>query len=215
MVGQAPALHATRRIRWPVADVGGARPWPRLWPGARVPYLAQDPSEKEENAVTSERLHPSKIDISGNTRTTMIDLLNARLADAVDLATQMKQAHWNVKGPSFIALHELFDAVHTAVQGHVDNLAERITALGGIARGTARVAAAGSELAAYPLEIAAGTEHVEAVSAALAAFGKNIRAAIAGAAEAGDADTEDLLIEISRDIDKHLWLVEAHAQSPR
>ena len=92
----------------------------------------------------SQTLHPTKIDIADNTRAAMVGLLNARLADAVDLATQMKQAHWNVKGPSFIALHELFDAIHVAVQGHVDNLAERITVLGGTARGTAAVAAADS-----------------------------------------------------------------------
>ena len=158
-------------------------------------------------------LHPTKIDIPDNVRAAMVDLLNARLADAVDLATQMKQAHWNVKGPSFIALHELFDGIHTAVQGHVDNLAERITTLGGTARGTAAVAAAGSALPAYPLEIAAGDDHVEAVSAALAAFGKGIRTAIAEAGGAGDADTEDLFVEVSRDIDKNLWLVEAHAQA--
>ena len=160
----------------------------------------------------SQTLHPTKIDLADNTRAAMIGLLNARLADAVDLATQMKQAHWNVKGPSFIALHELFDGIHAAVQGHVDNLAERITALGGTARGTAQVAAAGSALPAYPLEIQSGADHVEAVSVALAAFGKGVRAAIA---EAGDADTEDLFVEVSRDIDKNLWLVEAHAQAPR
>ena len=161
----------------------------------------------------SQTLHPTKIDIADNTRAAMVALLNARLADAVDLATQMKQAHWNVKGPSFIALHELFDAIHVAVQGHVDNLAERITVLGGTARGTAAVAAADSGLPAYPLEITAGSDHVEAVSVALATFGKGIRAAIAEAGEAGDADTEDLFVEVSRDIDKNLWLVEAHAQS--
>ena len=115
-----------------------------------------------------------------------------------------------MKGPSFIALHELFDGIHTAVQGHVDNLAERITTLGGTARGTAEVVAAGSRLPAYPLEIHAGTDHVEAVSVALAAFAAGVRAAIA---EAGDADTEDLFVEVSRDIDKNLWLVEAHAQA--
>ncbi len=163
----------------------------------------------------SQILHPTKIDLADNTRAAMIGLLNARLADAVDLATQMKQAHWNVKGPSFIALHELFDGIHAAVQGHVDNLAERITALGGTARGTAQVAAASSALPAYPLDIQSGANHVEAVSVALAAFGKGVRAAIAEAGEAGDADTEDLFVEVSRDIDKNLWLVEAHAQAPR
>lgn len=163
----------------------------------------------------SQTLHRTKIDIPDNARMAMIDLLNARLADAVDLSSQMKQAHWNVKGPAFIALHALFDTVHDAVQLHVDDMAERIAALGGTARGTAAVAASASTLPEYPLEIFAGGDHVEAVSAALAAFGKGVREAIAQAGEVGDADTEDLFVGVSRDIDKKLWLVEAHAQAAR
>lgn len=163
----------------------------------------------------SRTLHPTRIDIPDNTRSAMVELLNARLADAVDLSSQMKQAHWNVKGPAFIALHELFDRVHAAVQVHVDDMAERVTALGGTARGTAAVAASASTLPEYPLDVYSGGEHVEAVGAALAAFGKAVRAAIAEAGEVGEADTEDLFVGVSRDIDKNLWLVEAHAQSER
>lgn len=161
----------------------------------------------------NEALHPSKIDLPQTTRRQMIDLLNARLADAVNLSTQMKQAHWNVKGASFIALHELFDTLHADTLTQVDDLAERITTLGGTALGTVAVAAAESELPEYPLDIYSGSNHVEAVSAALAAFGAGMRAAIATAGEAGDADTEDLCVEISRLVDKNLWLVEAHAQA--
>lgn len=158
-------------------------------------------------------MHPTRIDIPENARAALAGLLNARLADAVDLATQAKQAHWNVKGPHFIALHELFDAIHGRMLAHTDDLAERIAALGGTAEGTARAAADASTLPPYPLDIAEGTAHVAAVSTALAAFGKNLRAAIAEAARIGDADTEDLFTGISRDIDKDLWLVEAHAQA--
>ena len=160
-------------------------------------------------------LHRTKIDIPDNVRAAAIDLLNARLADGVDLSSQMKQAHWNVKGPGFIALHELFDTIHNAVQVHVDDMAERIAALGGNALGTAAVAASASTLPEYPLDIRTGADHVEAVSAALAAFSKEARRAIAEAAQIGDADTEDLFVGVSRDIDKNLWLVEAHAQADR
>lgn len=159
----------------------------------------------------AQELHNSKIDIPANSRTAMIGVLNARLADAVDLATQMKQAHWNVKGPNFIALHEMFDTINGEILVHVDDLAERITALGGRADGTAAVAAANSSLPAYPVDINSGAEHVEAVATALAAFGKAVRAGIEEAAEVGDAGTEDLFTGISRDIDKNLWFVEAHA----
>ena len=129
----------------------------------------------------SRTLHPTRIDIPDDMRSAVVELLNSRLADAIDLSSQMKQAHWNVKGPSFIALHELFDAVHNAVRIHIDDIAERITALGGTARGTAAVAASASTLPEYPLEIHSGSEHVNAVSAALAACGKGVRAAIAKA----------------------------------
>jgi starvation-inducible DNA-binding protein len=158
-------------------------------------------------------LHASRIDLPESTRRQMIDLLNARLADAVNLATQMKQAHWNVKGPSFIALHELFDAVHADTLVQVDDLAERITTLGGTAMGTVAVAAAESDLPEYPLDIFSGGDHVEAVSVALSSFGAAMRSAISSAGNAGDADTEDLCVEISRGVDKNLWLVEAHAQA--
>ena len=160
-------------------------------------------------------LHPSKIDLRDVVRDAMIDLLNARLADAVDLSTQLKQAHWNVKGPNFIALHELFDRIHGGVTGHVDEIAERITTLGGTAAGTAAAAAKNTVLPAYPLDVHAGSDHIDAVTTALSEFGKNVRLAIERARDIGDADTEDLFVEVSRDIDKQLWLVEAHAQADR
>jgi len=127
----------------------------------------------------------------------------------------MKQAHWNVKGPNFIGLHELFDKVDEAVESYVDMIAERIVQLGGIAEGTARVAAARSQLEEYPLEIADGLAHVEAVARALSTFGQEARNTINEADELDDADTADLFTEISRGIDKWLWFVEAHSQATK
>ena len=158
-------------------------------------------------------MHNTKIDIDNESRGKIIELLNARLADAIDLQSQAKQAHWNVKGLNFIALHELFDEVATEVDGHVDTIAERVTTLGGTALGTVRVSASNSTLAQYPLEITGGEAHVEALSTALADFGKKVRTNIADVGEIGDADTEDLFTEVSRGIDKMLWFVEAHIQS--
>lgn len=157
-------------------------------------------------------MHDTKIDINKETREKMIELLNARLADSIDLKSQAKQAHWNVKGMSFIALHELFDQVAEEVEGYTDTIAERVTILGGIAEGTVRVSAEKSTLNQYPMEITGGREHVDALSTALADFGKKVRANIEDASEAGDADTEDLFTEVSRGIDKLLWFVEAHIQ---
>lgn len=143
----------------------------------------------------------------------MVGILNARLADASDLKSQAKQAHWNVKGIHFFQLHELFDQVATEAEGYTDLIAERATALGGTALGTVRVAAQNSTLSEYPLEITDGADHVDALSTALAHFGKNLRANIDEADDLGDQDTADLFTEVSRGVDKLLWFVEAHIQS--
>ena len=158
-------------------------------------------------------MHNTKIDIAADIRTKIVEILNQRLADASDLRSQAKQAHWNVKGMNFIALHQLFDQVATEMEPQVDDIAERITTLGGTALGTVRVAAQNSTLSEYPLEITDGPAHVDALSTVLAEFGKNVRADIDTTAELGDADTADLLTGISRSIDKLLWFVEAHLQS--
>jgi starvation-inducible DNA-binding protein len=157
----------------------------------------------------------TKNDLPEPTRVKVIELLNARLADCKDLQTQTKQAHWNVKGPNFIGLHELFDKINEEVDEYVDEIAERAVQLGGVAEGTARVVAKRSTLPEYPLSIADGHSHVEALSSALAAFGKAARKAINEANDLGDLDTADLFTEVSRGIDKWLWFVEAHLQAER
>lgn len=158
-------------------------------------------------------LHNTKIDISKNKREKLVAILNQRLADAADLKSQAKQAHWNVKGMNFIALHELFDRVSTELDPMVDDIAERITTLGGAALGTVRTAAQNSSLAEYPLEITDGAAHVDALSNALADFGKKVRADIDTTDSLDDKDTADLFTGISRSIDKLLWFVEAHLQA--
>lgn len=158
------------------------------------------------------KLHTTKIDIDATRRESLTAILNSRLADAIDLKSQAKQAHWNVKGMNFIALHELFDQVSTEIETYIDDIAERITTLGGTAFGTVRIAAGNSSLSEYPLEITDGAAHIDALSSALADFGKNVRADIDKTAELGDAGTSDLLTGVSRGIDKLLWLVEAHIQ---
>jgi len=160
-------------------------------------------------------MHVTLNDIPRPSRVRLITLLNDQLASCTDLFTQVKQAHWNVKGPSFIALHKLFDEVAEQVEEYTDELAERAVQLGGTARGTVRMAAAGSALSEYPADLAAGPDHVRAVSKALARFGAGARAAIDKADKLGDKGTADLFTEISRGIDKYLWFVEAHGQADR
>ena len=160
-------------------------------------------------------MYETENDIPEQRRSELIPLMNQQLASAIDLQTQMKQAHWNVKGPHFIGLHELFDQIDEAVEGYVDLIAERIVQLGGIAEGTARVAAERSRLEEYPLDIADGHAHVEAVARALSTFGHEARKTIDEADELQDADTADIFTEISRGIDKWLWFVEAHSQADK
>ena len=160
-------------------------------------------------------MYETENDIPKARRTEMNALMNLRLADAVDLQMQLQQAHWNVKGPSFIALHELFDKVAEAVEAYVDQIAERIVQLGGVAEGTVRVSALHSRLAEYPLSIGEGTAHVEAVARALSTFGQEARGTIDEANALDDADSADIFTEISRGVDQWLWFVEAHSQATK
>lgn len=164
-------------------------------------------------ATDTRRTFPTRIDIPADAREALVDLLNARLADAFDLYSQLKQAHWNVKGSDFIQLHDLYDTVAADVLEHVDLIAERATALGGLALGTARLAALASSLAEYPLDAVACRDTVTVIADRLAAFGGAVREGIDRAADLGDQDTADLFTEVSRTIDKHLWFVEAHVQA--
>ena len=174
----------------------------------------QTPSEKSSsNKAPSRPVSRTRNDLPAETRGKMIELLNLRLADCIDLQTQTKQAHWNVRGPSFWGLHKLFDKVNEGVEEYVDSIAERAAQLGGEVQGTARQVAGRSCLPEYPAGVKGGREHVTALSTALAAFGKSVRAAIDAAEDAEDKDTADVFTEVSRGIDQWLWFVEAHNQA--
>lgn len=156
-------------------------------------------------------MHKTHNTLSTNVRAQSSELLNLHLAAAIDLHGQVKQAHWNVRGPGFLSVHELFDTVATGALDWSDLLAERVAALGDTAMGTVQTATAQSFLVPYPLRIAPVAEHIFAVSAALAAFDQSIVTAIGRTAEWGDAVTADLLTEIARSAEKLLWFVEAHS----
>jgi starvation-inducible DNA-binding protein len=169
---------------------------------------------RNARGVTS-KMYETENDIPKAARSELNALINQRLADVIDLQMQLKQAHWNIKGPHFIGLHELFDKIAEDVETYVDEIAERAVQLGGIAQGTVRTAASRSRLEEYPLDIADGATHVEAVAKALSTFGREARVSIEEANALDDADTADLFTEVSRGIDKWLWFVEAHAQASK
>lgn len=155
----------------------------------------------------------TKNDLSEGVRVKVIQLLNERLADGIDLQTQTKQAHWNVKGKDFYQLHLLFDEMAEELSGFVDLIAERATALGGYACGTARMAAENSELPEYPTDAIEGMDHVKALADRYARYAARLRRSIDDADGLGDKSTADLYTEVSRAVDKRLWFLEAHLQA--
>lgn len=160
----------------------------------------------------STSLYTTKIDIGETSRAELVELLNQQLADTFDLYSQAKQAHWNVKGPGFYSLHLLFDAVAEAVEEYVDTIAERVTALGGVALGTVRMAAEGSTLPEFAPDYRDGLAVLKLLAERVAAYAASTRAALERAGELGDPTSEDLFTEISREVDKQLYFLESHLQ---
>ena len=161
-------------------------------------------------------MQPTHNTLSEDIRAQSIELLNEHLAASIDLHSQVKQAHWNVRGPGFFAVHELFDKVAGEVASFSDIIAERVGALGGEAHGTIQLASKRSFLIPYEHGLADEKSHLYAVAGSLAAFGQSVREAIDLADKSGDANTADIFTEVSRGIDKQLWFVESHiAPAPR
>jgi starvation-inducible DNA-binding protein len=152
-------------------------------------------------------------DLSANAKAVSIGILNARLADSIDLALLTKQAHWNIKGPQFIALHEMIDGFRTEIDEHVDTMAERVVQLGGTALGTTQIVAKATTLAAYPTDIYTSKDHLAALIERYGKVANTVRGAIDETDSAGDADTADLFTAYSRALDKALWFLEAHVQT--
>lgn len=150
--------------------------------------------------------------VESNARATAIEILNARVADSIDLALVVKQAHWNLRGRDFIAIHEMLDKFRDDVDEYVDTMAERVSQLGGIALGTVQAVAHATKLSAYPTDITAIDQHLKALVERTAALANQVRRDIDTASEAGEADTADIFTEVSRGLDKWLWFLEAHLQ---
>jgi len=153
--------------------------------------------------------------MDSNTRATTTETLNATLADALDLALLTKQAHWNIRGPLFIAIHEMLDKFRIELDDHIDTIAERIVQLGGTALGTTQVVAATSRLSAYPTEIHQEDDHLTALIARYGALANSVREAVSIVGEAGDANSADILTGFSRAMDKSLWMLDAHLSGKR
>jgi starvation-inducible DNA-binding protein len=168
--------------------------------------------KSQGNSKPTALVAATKIDLDQETRQQMVELCNQQMADLFDLFSQTKQAHWNVKGPQFYHLHELYDELAGVLLGFVDMVAERATALGGNATGTVRMAAQASNLPDFPAGAVGSMESVRLLAERYANVAESTRQAIDQAEEAEDMDTADLFTEVSREIDKSLWFLEAHIQ---
>ena len=157
-------------------------------------------------------LFTNRHDLPAAAREQLVVLLNQQLADTTDLFTMTKHAHWNVKGPNFIALHKLFDELAETVLEFTDEIAERATALGGLAHGTSRNVASQSRLPEFPADATRWDAVVTALADRYAHLAKSTREAISKSDDLGDADAADLFTQISRELDKSLWFLEAHLQ---
>ena len=153
-----------------------------------------------------------EIGLKSNTKSAIIDLMNAQLADALDLSLIVKQAHWNLKGLNFIAVHEMLDDFRATLDTHTDTIAERVAQLDGIALGTSQTVGKSTRLAPYPTDIRKVTDHLNALVERYAAMSKTAREGIDAAEQAGDADSADILTAFSRDLDKSLWFLKSHLE---
>lgn len=158
------------------------------------------------------RMFRTRVDIPAKQREKLVGLLNQHVAESLDLYSQVKQAHWNVKGKHFYSIHKLTDKFADEVSEFVDDLAERATALGGYVHGTVRMAAESTTLPEYPMDIVDGMDHVQALVDRIGHYANSVRSAIDKSEELGDKDTADLYTEISRLVDQRLWFFEAHLQ---
>jgi len=174
---------------------------------------AKTPTDIKDQAQGA-RLHKTNNDLKNNAKAVAMEVLQARLADGIDLGLVTKQAHWNLKGPQFIGVHLMLDTFRAEQDEWTDMMAERIIQLGGTARGTVQEVGRETSLKPYPTDIYAIADHLAALIQRYAACANTVRQNIADTGEAGDADTADLLTEVSRGLDKQLWFLEAHTQEP-
>lgn len=155
----------------------------------------------------------SRLDLADNAKKTSVAVLQGVLTDSIDLYNATRQAHWNVKGPQFHSLHTLFEGFYTQLALDIDEVAERLVQLGGTAMGTSQTVASGTRLSPYPTELRQGPDHLAALLDRYCAAAKAVRDGIDETDEAGDADTADLLTNVSQNLDKAVWMMEATAET--
>jgi len=185
-------------------------------PGALAARLAADleqsvaaPAAPFDDTEGDHAMYQSPSKLPEDARARLIDALNARLADGLDLHGQVKVAHWNIKGPLFPSLHPLFETFAVSLAAFNDEVAERAVTLGGIARGTVRQVAARTRLAEYPAETTRDLEHVALLADRIEAYLDGTRQARTTAASLGDDESVDLFTRVIQEFEKNAWFLRA------
>jgi starvation-inducible DNA-binding protein len=162
------------------------------------------------HALNATQVLRTSNDLPAHVRHASIEMLNRNVVHAIDVALSAKHAHWNVRGPSFLVYHQLFEKVFTQLLTQIDSLGERTTALGGIARATVQAVARETDLKPYPVLSVSEQEHIEELAQRLGRLGGELRRASLDATRSEDVVTADVLIQAGAAVDALLWLVESH-----
>ncbi len=159
------------------------------------------------------RMYETRIALSAETKAKVVEVMQERLAEALDMYSQAKFAHWNVKGDNFYQLHLVFDSVADHVFPQIDAIAERLTQLGGVANGTVRQAAMVSKIPEYKVDLIAGMEHVAALADALGHYCAELREASDKIDEIGDEPTSDFFKQLVVEAEEQLYFLESHLEA--
>lgn len=155
-------------------------------------------------------LRATRNDLGENAKKVSVNVLNGTLVDTIDLTNCVRMAHWTLRGSNFIGLHTMLEGFYNELFATADEVAERLVQIGGTPDGTSQLVGEKTRLPAYPQQTTASMEHVKELADRFANLAKSVREGIDATDEAGDADTADLLTGLSRDLDKKLWMLEAH-----
>jgi starvation-inducible DNA-binding protein len=161
----------------------------------------------------NDKMYHNRVALTDEQKKKTVAVMQERLAESLDMYSQAKFAHWNVKGYNFYQLHLVFDSVADHIFPQIDAIAERITQLGGVANGTVRQAANGSLIPEYNITLIAGMDHVNALADALGCYCQALREASDKIDEIGDEPSSDFFKQLVVEAEEQLYFLESHLEA--